>query len=195
MNFIFTSLKLSLLIIFVFTIAINCYTKIKMDEYRQNNIIEQDSLIQSPNEQVKEIKFKYPPDSNSDIQVKYYLHDERGVQFINQINFSGYLERYFLEKDLSIINVEFQIDANLYSILLDYFNKSGFLDYPQILPQTNQLRWPGHGVTIFYRSSSENEFKGVNIDLTADKKYYPEGFYNLFYKLLETSKDPRYQPN
>ena len=188
-------LKKSLLTIFIITFFINCYTKIKMEKDKQARNNKQILVTHTSKEQKEELKFKYSPDVDSDIQIKYYWYDENRVRFISQIYFSGHLERIFLDEDLSNLHKEFQIELNLYSILLDYFEQSGFLAYPQILPQTNQLRWPSHGVIIFYRVSKKENFKGIRVDLTADDKYYPEGFYRLFNKLLEISADPRYKPN
>ena len=194
-NIVVSILQKSLLTVLLIVLFFNCYTKIKTAENKQSRNHNPPLITEIQDERKEEIKFKYLPEEYSDIQIKYYWYDEKRVRFINQINFNGYLDRIFLDKDLSNLNDEFQIESKIYSILLEHFEQSGFLAYPQLLPQTNQLRWPSHGVVIFYRFSKEDKFKGVKVDLTADDKYYPKGFYKLFNKLLETSKDPRYKPN
>lgn len=75
------------------------------------------------------------------------------------------------------------LEKKRFDSLKYYFNKVKFLDFPDILPRTNQFFVPAPTCLIGYRKNKTDKIKMVEAILAQKKKYYPTGFFKLNSKL------------
>ena len=191
-----TKISIIILALFVVSNIFNCYTVIKKESPSPQVVVMEKNRPLPVSKPEQKIKYRYEPQIDSEIQLLYYTYGELGDHSVlTEINFFGHLRRYLIKKNERELLEQFILNMDDYENLAKLFLESGFMTYPQYLPLTNKQRTPSHGIVIFFRNNEGQEFKSVGVDLTADHKYYPKGFFNLYYKLLSATKDPSYSPN